>query len=102
MRRIAPQQYRIAVQQRQAIILMGIAAMRSERQCPEVTNYLKYRKVFLETRHFRNAFGPRRGPIGPGYRFYIATRKICGARRSGFRRRNCRGPIDARRQAMVV
>jgi len=32
VRRIAPQQYRIAVQQDQAIPLMGIAAMRSERR----------------------------------------------------------------------
>jgi hypothetical protein len=35
VRRIAPQQYCIAVQQRQAIILMGIAATHSERRCPE-------------------------------------------------------------------
>jgi hypothetical protein len=34
MRRIAPQQYRIAVQQRQAVLLMGMAAMRSERRFP--------------------------------------------------------------------
>jgi hypothetical protein len=35
VRRIAPQQYRIAVQQDQAIPLMGIAAMRSERRFAE-------------------------------------------------------------------
>jgi hypothetical protein len=34
MRRIAPQQYRSAAQQRQANLLIGIAAMRSERRFP--------------------------------------------------------------------
>jgi hypothetical protein len=80
VRRIAPQQYRIAVQQRQAILLMDMAAMRSERRLTgerQLTNAFQREPEISEAQ-----LAARRYPAGQGLGSHIATRQTGGARPS--------------------